>query len=86
MGRKPVSADFVAKGDVRRAEGPSTCVDGANISSPKATKSRAVGPFTTNNGPKARLRTFRCYFVAEGDEIAGRRRRRRNHGPKARTL
>ena len=44
----------------------------SKISSPKATISRAVGPFTTNDGPKARLRTFRRYFVAEGDEIKGR--------------
>ena len=51
-GRMPVKYD-------RRAEGPCTCVDGVNISSPKATKSRAVGPFTTNDGPKARLCKFR---------------------------
>ena len=59
-GRMPVKYD-------RRAEGPCTCVDGVNISSPKATKSRAVGPFTTNDGPRARL----CKF---------RRRRRRKTG------
>ena len=32
-----VCADFVTEGDDRRAEGPSTRVDGSNISSPKAT-------------------------------------------------
>ena len=44
----------------------------SKISSPKATISRAVGPFTTNDGPKALQCTFRRYFVAEGDEIKGR--------------
>ena len=86
---------FVAEGDEitgrmpvyheRRAEGP-LCIFVA-ISSPKATKSRAVVPLTMNRRPVC------ADFVAEGDidglKACGpalivpifRRRRRRNHGP-----
>ena len=73
-GRMPVKYD-------RRAEGPCTCVDGVNISSPKATKSRAVGPFTTNDGLKARL----CKFRRRRRRTTGRRpvHVRDPHRPKA---
>ena len=67
-GRRPVHHE-------RRAEGPSAYISSLfrrrmrrnRGSSPKATKSRAVGPYTMNDGPKARLYRFR-------------RRRRRSTG------
>ena len=56
----------------------------SKISSPKATKSRTVGPFTTNDGPKARL----CIFVAISSPKATKSRVvgpfTMNNGPKAR--
>ena len=61
--------DFVAEGDDQRAEGPSTAVDGANILSKKATKSRAVGPLTMNDGPQACL----CRFCRQRRRSTGRR-------------
>ena len=61
-GRRPVCADFVAEGDDRRAEGPFTRVDGANILRSTGRRPvsanfvregddrRAKGPFTRVDG------------------------------------
>ena len=59
---------------LRTGEGPSAHVDCASISSPKATNSRAVGPFTMKTGQRPVCACVIAFFTSENIHETGKKK------------